>query len=175
MKQISLILLTFCIISCANEADLPLETTVPQSALESYISSNHLDDRLGTNPMVILDGGLKSLDELVLEGFILSENEENSIGIIDQENKELLKMFGEAASDGLIVIRTIKPQESDQSSKILASGRVLLLVNGKPTSLDGFDSLLPNKIASIQVTKNSSILPVLSDMGYEGIVHIQTK
>lgn len=175
MKQISLFLLTFCTISCVKEADLPLETTVPQSALESYISSGSLDGQLGPNPMIILDGDLKSMDELVQEGFILDENEENSIAIIDQGNKELLKMFGEAASDGLIVIRTLKPEESGQSSKIPASGRVLFLVNGKPTSLDGLDNLLPNKIASVQVTKNNSILPVLSNMGYEGIVHIQTK
>lgn len=175
MKQISLLLLTFCIISCANEADLPLETTVPQSALESYISASGLDGQLGPNPMIILNGSLKNMAELVQEGFILGKNGENTIGIIDQGNEELLHMFGEAASDGLVIIRTPQPKGDNQSPKRQLSARTLLLVNGIPTNFEELDSLFPNKIASVQVTKNSSILPVLSNMGYEGIVQIQTK
>lgn len=175
MKQINLLLFTLCLFSCSREAELNVEPLAPASALQQYITNGTESDLLGADPMVILDGALKSVEELELEAFQLDEGEKNTIAMIDRENEELLKIFGEAASDGLVIIRTREPGPATTSPESFNANRVLILVNGKATGISDLNSILTGKIAAIHIIKSSTLLAELTDIGYEGIVQVETR
>lgn len=175
MKQISLFLLTLCLISCANEPDLDLEITEPNSKLEEYITVRSHDGRLGPNPMIIVDGGLKTLSELNMEAFELNEAGGNIVAVVNKENSEMLRIFGDAASDGIVLIRTSEVTSVHISKGSFNTERVLIVVNGKATHMTDLSSLFPNKIASVHIFKNSSLLSMMEDIGYDAIIQIETK
>lgn len=175
MKAISLLLLTLCLISCTQEPDLNLKITEPASTLENYIAARSQDGLLGPKPMIILDGGLMTMADLKLETFEFDEAASNTVAIVNKGDSEMLRVFGKAANDGLILIRTTGASDDKTSGESFKTDRILILVNGIPTHTTELKSMLPNKIAAVHVTKNSSLIPILNDIGYDAIIQVETK
>ncbi len=175
MKKISLLLLLIFAFSCADEADISIAPIEPVSSLENYISARSEHGQLGANPMVIVDGALKSIEALTQEGFELDELASTSVGFIEQGHDEVLKIFGEAASDGLVIIRTVEADMANTSAESFKTDRLLIVVNGVPTGMNELNDLFVNKIASVHVIKNISRLSTLAELGYDGIIQVETK
>lgn len=175
MKKISLLLLTFCIFSCTEEAALNPESETPASELESYISLRTQDGLLKANPMVILDGNLISVEDLGLTGADPIDLDAVEVGILEPQNTETQAVFGAAAANGVVIIRTDKTISTDLSKESFNTNSILFILNGKPVDMSHLDKTTIGKIASISVIKNSKMMPVLSDLGYKGIVQVITK
>lgn len=174
MKKISLLLLAFCIFSCTHESEPMPQLNEPESELAAYIQSKTLDGLLKDKPMVILDGALTSIEALTSPDFEADGLDIEKMAVLRPENKETRTVFGEAGSNGVLIIRT---KEADQPvvSGSFNSDKVLILLNGKPTSMDQLDNNVVGDIAAIHVLKNSDITSVLSGLGYESIVQVETK
>ncbi|GAB5525302.1 MAG: hypothetical protein Roseis2KO_31740 [Roseivirga sp.] len=175
MKKISLLLFSLFIFSCTDEADINIDTTEPVSTLENYISARSEHGQLGANPMVIVDGALKSIVTLTQEGFELDETASTSVGFIEQSHDQMLTIFGEAAKDGLVIIRTAEASAPKGSTESFKTDRLLIVVNGVPTGMNDLNDLFVNKIASVHVIKNISRLSALAELGYDGIIQVETK
>lgn len=175
MKNISLLLFSLFIFGCTDEADISIDPTEPVSSLENYISARSEHGQLGANPMVIVDGALKSIAALTQEGFELDEPASTSVGFIEQGHDEVLKIFGKAASDGLVIIRTVEAGAPNTSAESFKTDRLLIVVNGLPTGMHELNDLFVNKIASVHVIKNISRLSALAELGYDGIIQVETK
>jgi TonB-dependent SusC/RagA subfamily outer membrane receptor len=167
----------------------------PDSAKESTATTNPfmIDFFDTTRALVIVDGTIMPKGEK----YTLDPKDIASINIL--KGKEATLLFGEKGADGVIAIVTknhsvgqqIVVQDSDLVKvsdgdiKVLPNTIVhlhnpnakdpLYIVDGAPAPNNSLASLNPNDIASIQVLKDRTAVPIYGDKARDGVVLITTK
>lgn len=129
-------------------------------------------------PLVFIDGQKSDLEKM--KG--LNTNEIDNINVL--KDAAAIKLYGEEAKNGVILINTKQAKNSAGSATAvkenvqvldLNSGKQLVILDGKEVSPEAIKLISPDKIESISVLKGKSSVEMYGDKGKYGVIIITSK
>ncbi len=175
MKILKYILPAFILlaVSCASNPYLLSDKGSEKTYLSNYISQLQKDRKVFKHPLVIVDGKPYRYDvELRNKKLPITSADIKTIRVVDWSKAK--KVYGDAATDGAVVISTqISPDLLKDTFEPDAS--ILILVDGKESSIEEMNLLNPQKIKEVEIIKDKETLKKYTLKNYEGVILIHLK
>lgn len=124
------------------------------------------------DPMVLLDGKRISKEQMK------SINPEHIKEITVYKGDEAVKLYGEKARDGVILITKKTPEEQRKQPEVVSDPmpeNALFILNGEKVRKDKVDKLRPEEIKKVDVLKGEKAVEAYGDEGKNGVIKITTK
>ncbi|MBJ2176201.1 hypothetical protein JBL43_18260 [Aureibaculum sp. A20] len=100
----------------------------------------------------------------------LDKNSINSISIIKDSGT---LAYGNKGKNGVIIVTTKKISYKSSTDELI--NKALYIINGKETTKEAIELILPDDIESMNVLKNESAITKYGEKGKNGVVEINTK
>jgi TonB-dependent SusC/RagA subfamily outer membrane receptor len=132
----------------------------------------------GGTPLVIIDGQKSDIGKM--KG--LNPNEIDNINVL--KDAVAIKLYGEEAKNGVILINTKQAKNSASSTTVVEenvrvvdmnSGKHLVTLDGKEISPEAMNLISPDKIESVTVFNGKSSIEMYGDKGKYGTIIIISK
>jgi len=175
-----LILSLFFLGSCSSGRYLLVGNKEDESFLVNKMKEERSKDLISKKPIIVLDGVPYRYDyELKDSTLNISKSEIKQIEILEREVG--IKIYGDFANDGVVVITTNRLQNQPENKverkakKSLEESKVLYLLGDKIITKKDLDTLDPDDIESIEVIKNKEMIKKYTSGDYDGVIIISLK
>lgn len=166
-NDVSFIFLLFSSLSFGQDY-LLADDTEEKYYLSNFISSAQDKEKLGDNPILMVNDELVTLDQF--KNLALHRADIYQLALISQLDPETVDRFGDKAKDGIVMILTKKPTSFDKLAK-----DTLFLVDGEEVSEAYLKEIDPDHIESVTVVKKPEEIKKYTDKDYRGIVSVKMK
>lgn len=173
MKTIfRLLILAILISGCTGNRYLLSDKGKDKRFLIDAIKEASKTGEMSQKPMIVIDGIPYRYDkELKNKRLQLTKND---IKQIDKVKKDVgIKIYGDAAKEGLLLITT--KSNFNKDSKSIDKSKVLILLEDREISKNEMDNINPNDIESIDVIKDKEKVKQYTTENYDGVVIIHMK
>ena len=140
--------------------------------LSDYLNEEKNNEKLSTDPLLIIDGYPYESIGLINKDYNLYMDEIESILILEK-NGVAMDIYGEKAKNGVLLITTNRFERKFLNKAL--SGKTLFLLDGNEINLKQLVELETEKMKSILIIKDKEEINNYTKDEYDSVVMIKSK
>lgn len=171
MKYLVIILIGLTILSCSSKKYVLADQSSDNQKLVGLIDKLKKEKKIKKNPVIVINE--KVIENTELKNLKIYNSDIIGISVINKDNSEMTKIYGEKSINGVILIETKPFQE--KATRTISESKVLFLINGKEITQEEMEKIDPNDIKTVTVIKDKKEIIKYTTEKYDGVVIIEMK
>jgi bla regulator protein blaR1 len=175
MKNIRATILLIALTITSFAVCKPASAQKPASGdyLYYYLLKLKAEDKISSDPLIVIDGIAYTYDKVKETGIDLSMNNIYDIACLEKGDARATSIYGEKGKEGVVLIITAIAHD-----KMISSGhdyKVLFIVGETKLDLDEVYTIDPSDIESTKVIRDKEGIRKYTKRNYDGVVIITLK